>query len=447
MATATPELEEKLLRRRQKVEQNYVPQPKKGSKAWSAEMAKTVSQQRRAYKSEASEGNGNPQDVEGVGLSPRNTDSSAPGRPSRGLTAGLSILTLSVLALLLGLYLPLRSEAPTSARIAGQLREEVQKRPKPEEARPEPEVQKRPEPEEVSEPDFVFDPSLFGGMVKTSAIQSLHPSVAVDTKVLRDLTNDWGNFLEENPSFQQVYRLGRLTVTQGASRPLFISVNITLTNTGPSAWPARSCLQLAHGLDLGAPNADLGKVTEPGADRKISMHLRIPAQEQADSPTCIWALSVDGNVFGVLLILELDWIDSSGYGLLTEALDGLQTARAQVHSVELVLQDEALQHDPARAGDVTEEWADDLSKTGVTQAYRLGSLIVAPLSVPAKLAVSFTLQNLGQDAWPEGTSLRLLSGNALGLESLDIDQDSPVSYFAVDEMRGFQGVERKGGTP
>ena len=39
-----------------------------------------------------------------------------------------------------------------------------------------------------------------------------------------------------------------------------------------------------------------------------------------------------------------------------------------------------------------------------------------------KKVVILDPRNLGQDAWPEGTSLRLLSGNALGLESLDIDQ-------------------------
>eukprot|EP00913_Durusdinium_trenchii_P011530 g10825.t1 len=103
-----------------------------------------------------------------------------------------------------------------------------------------------------------------------------------------------------------------------------------------------------------------------------------PTWQEADSPTCIWALSLDGHVFGVLLLLEIDWIESHGSGLLEQASDILQSARAHVHHVRLQLHHEALNQDATQAGDVTEEWSADLRGTSMTEAYRLGSLWVAP---------------------------------------------------------------------
>lgn len=284
--------------------------------------------------------------------------------------------------------------------------------------------------EEEPAEEVPFDREHFSAMVKESAIQPHHSSVAADSRAPRDLTEEWQQFLSENPTIGQVYRLGRLTVTESSSRPVGVTVNITLTNLGSSAWPAHAAVQIAHGADLGMDSLPLGRVTSPGEHRKVTLHLKVP--RQADAPSCIWALSLDGRVFGVLLLLELDWIESTSAGLLGQATDNLQSARAYVHEVRLQAHDQALLPDLSRVGDVTEEWSADLARTSVTQAYRIGSIEVTPAARGAVLDLVLAFKNIGQDEWPEGTELKLVSGHSFGFESWDLD--TPVHAGSVVQV-------------
>ncbi|CAL1145740.1 unnamed protein product [Cladocopium goreaui] len=427
---ASAELEAKLLKRRQKCEGAHAPSPptKKGNRVWSDEMAKTVSQQRRARLTQGDSRLDIVPPSSASSSSSRPKASSSSRRPfffAAGLVAALCLLGAVVCRQEeVDVNLPNESDFTTDVPEAVETevkREDVAANDtaKTVEATATTKAEAQPPEMEPAEEEVPFDREHFSAMVKESAIQPHHSSVAADSRAPRDLTEEWQQFLSENPTIGQVYRLGRLTVTESSSRPVRVTVNITLTNLGSSTWPAHAAVQIAHGADLGMDTLPLGRVTSPGEHRKVTLHLKVP--RQADAPSCIWALSLDGRVFGVLLLLELDWIESTSAGLLGQATDNLQSARAYVHEVRPQAHDQALLPDLSRVGDVTEEWSADLAPTSVTQAYRIGSIEVASVARGAVLDLVLALENIGQDEWPEGTELKLVSGHSFGFESWDLD--------------------------
>eukprot|EP00439_Symbiodinium_sp_Y106_P031910 s4741_g3.t2 len=477
MATTTAELEAKLRRRMEKCEGSNAMSPKRGQRVWSDEMAKTVSQQRRARLSKGQSqgsrgGAGNPQDVEGMDALPRSISASSFSRPPRvqaqAETVGgapepwriYRIATFAGCILLLAFLL-----------IWGQFgRTEVSKRHpyaskgqdgwrslEPQEkdtfAETGPTVSASPggvlhgddsalssdQPEagmleEEAEPDLgnAEDTAIdFHGMVKDASIASHGPSVSIDTRTSGDVSDDWHVFLDQHPALEQVFSLGKVTFSKHSSRSSSLTLNATITNTGSTAWSS-AVLQAVHGSDMGISSLPLSGVVEPGKDCKVSLRLRLPHEDVI--PASMWALSIDDRVFGPLLLLELEQEeDASGSSLLKE-----QRASARIFEApRRLLTDQALREDAARVGDISEEWAADLAKTGMAQAYRLGSIVVTKSS-PNRMA-SFELlvhlTNTGESFWPEGTSLRLVSGRSLDCEVVPISQQVGPGSSADVSMR------------
>ncbi|CAE7818272.1 KCNF1 [Symbiodinium sp. CCMP2592] len=407
MATTTAELEAKLRRRMEKCEGSNAMSPKRGQRVWSDEMAKTVSQQRRARLSKGQSqgsrgGAGNPQDVEGMDVLPRSISASSSSRPPRvqgeAETAGgwlppARIYRIATIAgcILLAFLL-----------IWGQFgRAEVTKRHpdasngqdgwrslEPQEkdtfAEAEPTVSASPggvplgddsalssdQPvagmlEEEAEPDLGNAEATaidFHGMVKDASIASHGPSVSIDARTSGDVSDDWHIFLDQHPALEQVFSLGKVTFSKHSSRSSSLTLNATITNTGSTAWSS-AVLQAVHGSDMGISSLPLSGVVEPGKDCKVSLRLRLPHEDVI--PASMWALSIDDRVFGPLLLLELEQEeDASGSSVPKE-----QRASARIFEApRRLLTDQALREDAARVGDISEEWAADLAKTGMAQA-------------------------------------------------------------------------------
>ncbi|CAE7471739.1 KCNF1 [Symbiodinium sp. KB8] len=270
-------------------------------------------------------------------------------------------------------------------------------------------------------------------MVKDASIASHGPYVSIDTRTSGDVSDDWHAFLDQHPALEQVFALGKVTFSKHSSRSSSLTLNATITNTGSTAWSS-AVLQAVHGSDMGISSLPLSGVVEPGKDCKVSLRLRLPPEDVI--PASMWALSIDDRVFGPLLVLELEQEeDASGTSLL-KAKE--QKASARIFDAPRRLwSDKALREDAERVGDISEEWATDLAKTGMAQAYRLGSIVVAKSS-PKRMA-SFELlvhlTNTGETFWPEGTSLRLVSGSSLGCEVVPISQQVGPGSSADVSMR------------
>ncbi|CAE7243807.1 KCNF1 [Symbiodinium natans] len=233
---------------------------------------------------------------------------------------------------------------------------------------------------------------------------------------------------------EQVYSMGRVTFSKRASRISSVTFNATITNVGSTPWSS-AALRTVHGSDMGVASLPLHGVIEPGAHCKVSLRLRLPHEDVI--PTSMWALSIDDRVFGPLLLLELELEEDVTLSSLLEAQQSTQKphgASARIFEApRLLWSDQALREDPAKVGDVSEDWATDLAKTGMEQAYRLGSIVVKESS-PKRIAsfeLLVRLTNTGQSDWPEGTSLRLVSGRSLGCEDLPVPPVSPGSSAEI----------------
>eukprot|EP00930_Biecheleria_cincta_P102462 TRINITY_DN94209_c0_g1_i1.p1 TRINITY_DN94209_c0_g1~~TRINITY_DN94209_c0_g1_i1.p1 ORF type:complete len:765 (+),score=156.75 TRINITY_DN94209_c0_g1_i1:145-2295(+) len=268
-------------------------------------------------------------------------------------------------------------------------------------------------------------------------------AVTLDRRTARDITADWGSFLDSFPGLTQVYRLGRLLVNEEQldGRYTAVAIRVAIANTGMHAWPLGTSLSVAVGQPMGVSFLRVGKV-EPGHAVNLTMQLQVPGTREAwvkeQFAMSIWTLTMgEGLTFGPLLVLEIQ--RSSQHHHMSEAIpkqlrgpQKKELSASLMGEVGLELHHESLRLVPSSSRDVTLEWATLLSDVGVEQAYRLGRILVDSGKLQegfAALTVFLRLKNTGKLPWPHGTVLQLVMGEALGMEFVSIDGEVKPSAY------------------
>jgi len=123
-------------------------------------------------------------------------------------------------------------------------------------------------------------------------------SVNFDSAVAGDVTHEWVSLLQQFPLMNQAYNLGCLSRKSEDAR---ISLCFCLLNAGSESWPSSTTFRIVAGDPCGSDTIHVGEVAA-GDIAEIKLQLRLSAVQ---SPRSCWALEVDGQPFGPLVMLDL----------------------------------------------------------------------------------------------------------------------------------------------
>jgi len=140
-------------------------------------------------------------------------------------------------------------------------------------------------------------------MVGEPAITVSSPSLLFDSDQNSDVTSDWMPVLSQFPMMNHACLLGRISWKESCSEEHFavVTVRIQVLNNGQEAWPESTVLRIAAGNPFGMHEMPIGAVAcAQVADFELNLVVPV-AMEQTRSA---WAMTVDGQPFGPLMILE-----------------------------------------------------------------------------------------------------------------------------------------------
>lgn len=123
-------------------------------------------------------------------------------------------------------------------------------------------------------------------------------SVSFDSTSAGDVTVQWSSLLEQFPLMSQAYHLGCISKNSEDAR---ITLRLCLLNTGTAPWPSNTTFRIAAGDPCGSESIPVGEVAA-GDVTEINLQLRFSIFQ---SPRSSWALEIDGQPFGPLLMLDL----------------------------------------------------------------------------------------------------------------------------------------------
>jgi len=137
------------------------------------------------------------------------------------------------------------------------------------------------------------------------------PSVEVSSGMLGfdqtsagDITSVLAQQLSQFPLLNQAYQFGRISANKEGSDDQFaiVTIRARLVNDGQEAWPESTTLRVAAGNPFGLQEMHVGSVA-PELVAELELNLVVPLN--LEHSRSVWALEIQGQPFGPLMILEV----------------------------------------------------------------------------------------------------------------------------------------------
>lgn len=160
---------------------------------------------------------------------------------------------------------------------------------------------------------FVWEDRPLSAVIvpESLGIHLIHPCLAQEPGHQGDATAELAHILNYHPGLQQVYRLGMFVINTALynGQPVNAHAALSLRNNGRGSWPPGTSLRLTHGSGYTVHSIDVQSEVHPGQSVEFYLHFKfeMAGGVGGNTETSAWALEVDGNPFGPLMLLEAVW--------------------------------------------------------------------------------------------------------------------------------------------